>query len=125
MKKHRLELLIEKEAKTLNEIRDYLDKLACRNLENLCVYKWGDSDNYNLSFEFEVMNIISIDFDVTIGEIYIKSTNMHYNSIEEVIEQYIRERLSEEVKWLLDDIEGRHIKDRRGKHFPHEEEETL
>lgn len=110
MEKHPIDLFIEIETKLLREIQEYLDCLAEGNFEHFSVTKF-DRDNYNFGFELtDVIKLKSADLHsisilLNVIEIYEKASKMNYHSLEEVIEQYIREQIVEEIKYICNNAE--------------------
>lgn len=106
MNKHHLDSFIERETKLIEDIEDYLEDLVKGEYEHFSTEKLKNKE-YSLDFEFgtglEVSTAIihSIDIIVTAIEIYEKALKMRYDSLEEIIEAYISERLVEEIKEII------------------------
>ncbi len=106
--KHHLDLFVENEIKLICDIKKYLDYVSQGEFENFDVKKL-DEDNYSFGFDIlnylklETVSINSIGCMLNVIEIYEKSSKVKWNSLEELIELYLREQLVEEIKSIIED----------------------
>lgn len=92
--------------KRIREIQDYFDNLVQEKYNHFTAVKLYNGDYLlNLVFEsglkFVEANIYSIGFTVTVIDIYEITSKMQFDSLEVAIEQYIKEHLSDEIKYIL------------------------
>ena len=114
MEKHPIDILIERKINLVKEIEDYLDKLVLGKYERFEMEKWRDG-TYWLSMDFEVdlhdIRVSSMGFYITTAEIYQRALLMHSTQVSEVIENYISERLSEVIEFMLSNTEDDEIEE--------------
>ena len=105
--KHHLDLFVENEIKLICDIQKYLDYLSQGEFENFEVGKL-DKDNYSFGFDIlnylklETVSIHSIGCLLNVIEIYEKASKVKWDSLEELIELYVREQLVEEIKFIIE-----------------------
>jgi len=58
---------------------------------------------FKSGLKFDEANIHSIGFTISVIDIYEKSSKMQFDSLDIVVEQYIKECLRDEIKAILDE----------------------
>jgi len=95
MVKHPIDLLIEKENKLLQDIEDYLEELVQGKYEHFKVEKFPE-DSYMIFVTINTIKLIT-GLLVTVQEVYETATKVKWDTAEDVVLQYLRDRIEEDV----------------------------
>lgn len=95
MEKHPIDMLIQKEDKLLQYIEDYLEGLVQGDYECFKAEKLSEG-RYMIFVTINTIKLIT-GFLVTMQEVYETATKMKWDTAEDVILQYLRDRIGEDV----------------------------
>lgn len=104
MGKHHIDIFLERETKLLQQIQDYFEELIDGEYECFKAFKAPDG-SYYLNLSIGVLHIARICINITINEVYEKASKIQHETLEEIIEQYLRERLAEEISYIFEHMD--------------------